>query len=187
MLTEREKYELVWSKVGRYGKDWTNPGLGGSIKRWIRSAIPKHAKVMDFGCGNGTSLAWLESEGYKTAGVEIASNATTRPDVVIGDLRDALELGAVDYGICTDLMEHIPTADVDKVLALIAKTVNTAVLFVIARDQDKDGAAVGQELHLTRQPKEWWDTRILAQFSRVDVLHYEPEEESAYCFWAWSC
>ena len=183
-MNEREKYELVWSKVGRYGKDWTNPGLAGSIKRWIGAAIPRGSTVMDFGCGNGTSLAWLESVGYLPDGVEIAQNATTREGVIIGDLRDPLDLPESDYGICTDLMEHIPTVDVDRVLSLIAKTVRHSVLFVIARDEDKDGATVGQVLHLTRQNKAWWDARLQNYFDRLDVLHYQPKDESAYCLWA---
>ena len=184
VITEREKYELVWGQVDRYGKDWMNPGLAGSIKRWITAAIPKGATVMDFGCGNGSSLAWLASSGYEPSGVEIARNATVRTDVIIGDLRKIPALPESSFGLCTDLMEHIPTADVDRVLQLISATVVSRCLFVIARDQDKDGAAIGQELHLTRKPREWWDEHILKWFKSVELLHYEPSAESAYCLWA---
>jgi 2-polyprenyl-3-methyl-5-hydroxy-6-metoxy-1,4-benzoquinol methylase len=187
VLTEQEKYELVWDKVARYGKVWTNPGLGQSIKRWVGAEIPKGAMVMDFGCGNGTSLDWLKSAGYAPTGVDIARNATKHPDCIVGDLRDDLYLPLTDYGICIDVMEHIPTTDVGKVLAQIARTVRRSVLFVIARDRDKDGAVVGQELHLTRRPKEFWDAEILAHFASVDVLRYNPDDESSYCLWAGKC
>jgi 2-polyprenyl-3-methyl-5-hydroxy-6-metoxy-1,4-benzoquinol methylase len=187
MLTEREKYELVWRGVEHYGKDWMNHGLAGSIKRWIRKTIPMGATVMDFGCGNATSLEWLASVGFKPAGVEIARNATNHPRVIFGDMRENLNLPVSDYGICTDFMEHIPTDDVDAVLDNIASAVRRGVLFVIARDEDKDGISIGQQLHLTRKPREWWDEVLLCHFSRIQSLLYEPAKESAYCLWAWKC
>ena len=184
MLTEKEKYELVWRKVARYGKDWTNPGLASSVKSWIVAGMTSGSSVMDFGCGNGTSLKWLASQGYRSKGVDIAHNATDHPSVIIADLRYQPELGVSDYGLCTDLMEHIPTDDVDAVLDTIANSVKCAVLFVIARDEDRDGAEVGQVLHLTRKNAAWWNERILSHFSRVEVLRYNPSDESAYSLWA---
>jgi hypothetical protein len=187
VLTEREKYERVWCEVERYGKDWTNPNLAGRIKRWVRGGIPADATVMDFGCGNATSLEWLDSVGYFALGVEIARNATDHPGVIVGDMRNGLDLPISDYGICIDFMEHIPIDDVDGVLARIASVVTCGVLFVIARDEDKDGVSIGQQLHLTRKPREWWDERLVQYFERVELLHYEPAKESAYCLWAWKC
>jgi len=186
MLTEQQKYELVWQEVGRYGKDWTNPALASSIKKWIRATIPKKSSVMDFGCGNGTSLEWLKSEKYNPFGVEIAKNATGYPGVIIGDLRNDLVLPKCDYGMCVDVMEHIPTEGVEKVLNNISNSIRSGALFIIARDEDKDGAEVGQVLHLTRKPLEWWREKLLQHFSKVELLRYNANDESAICLWAWN-
>jgi hypothetical protein len=85
------------------------------------------------------------------------------------------------------MMEHIPEPDVETVLAVIAGAVRHCVLFVIARDEDRDGAEVGQVLHMTRKDKQWWDDCLLRHFARVTTLRYEPDDESAYCCIAWKC
>jgi 2-polyprenyl-3-methyl-5-hydroxy-6-metoxy-1,4-benzoquinol methylase len=181
-MDEQQKYELVYNNVARYGKKWTTRA-GATIKSWIQKEIPKQSTVMDFGCGNASSLEWLESVGYTSYGIDIATNANKHPNVVFADLRDKqLQLQKCDYGMCTDVMEHIPTEDVDIVLENISKSIRKSCIFIIARDEDKDGKVVGQVLHLTRKPKEWWDERILKYFSSVKVLRYTSR--SAYCLWA---
>jgi SAM-dependent methyltransferase len=179
-VNEKEKYELMWAKCGRYGKDWTNNGLARSFKGWFKSEVTSPARVIDFGCGNASSLAWLESLGHDAAGVDIADNAPKHPNVVIADLREDFDLPAADYGICADVMEHIPTDDVDSVMANIAGHVTKGVLFGIARTPDKDGGEFGLTLHLTLRDRAWWDKAALKYFDRVVPTRYN---DKAYCFW----
>lgn len=185
-LDEKTKYETVWRDCARYGKNWTDAGLGRPYKvPFLRGSKP--GTVIDFGCGNGTSLRWLESQGYAPKGVEIASNAVSHAvvSVTICDLRDGQTLhpiGVAEYGLCTDLMEHIPTEDVDVVLRNISEHVSVGVLFGIARLPDKDGDALGLELHLTLKEKAWWDEKLLQHFSSVQLVRYD---DGCYIVWGW--
>jgi 2-polyprenyl-3-methyl-5-hydroxy-6-metoxy-1,4-benzoquinol methylase len=186
-MEEKEKYEIVWRDCKRYGKDWTDRGLGRKYKTWFNKSATPAARVTDFGCGNGTSLKWLESCGYKATGFDIARNAikTNGKSVVFGDLREAVDVEQLplsEFGLCTDLMEHIPTESVDAVIANIAGKVTRGVLFGIARLPDKDGEALGLVLHLTIADRQWWDTAMRKHFSRIEELVYN---DGAYVFWAW--
>jgi len=188
MLTEKAKYEKVWDECSRYGKDWTDAGLGKPYKVPFLKEVKRGSTVFDFGCGNGTSLGWMKSQGFYPLGIEIASNAILPryfDDVHFADLRDASALETLyeaSYGLCTDLMEHIPTEDVDTVLENIASMTSVGVLFGIARLPDKDGDALGLQLHLTIKDKEWWDMRLLAWFGRVEQVRYD---DGCYIVWGW--
>jgi len=186
-MNEKEKYEKVWRECARYGKNWADPSLGRPYKRPFLAIAPPGSTVIDFGCGSGSSLNWLKREGFLPKGVEIAANAVTQnqDQITIADLRDSdalADLGQARLGLCTDLMEHVPTEDVDRVLMNIAHHVSDAVLFGIARLPDKDGDALGLELHLTIQDRDFWDEKILKHFSRCEMVRYD---DGCYILWAW--
>jgi len=184
-MDEVTKYERVWAECKRYGKDWMNQGLGRPYKKPLLATLRKGASVIDFGCGTGSSVKWLRSQGFIASGIEIASNAVQVSNIVIGDLREADHvdhLDEADFGVCTDLMEHIPTADVPAVLANIAGKVREAVFFGIARTEDLDGEALGLTLHLTLADQQWWDEQILTYFAKVEMVRYD---DGCYLCWAW--
>jgi hypothetical protein len=52
-------------------------------------------------------------------------------------------------------MEHIPTTDVDAVVANIMQSAGL-VVFQISTVPDVMGAAIGHTLHHTVQPHAWW-------------------------------
>jgi SAM-dependent methyltransferase len=183
-VEEKDKYEMMWEKCARYGKDWRDPGLAKSYKKWFLQHAAPGASVMDFGCGNGTSLEWLQRQGLQALGIDIAENSSSRPDVYYRDLRDRRNMRMIpksDYGLCTDLMEHIPTEDIDIVLKHIAQKVVKRVLFGIARLPDRDGDEFGVTLHLTLKDMEWWDRCVLDHFKSIETLRYN---EGGYIFWA---
>jgi hypothetical protein len=70
------------------------------------------------------------------------------------DLTKPLDLRAT-YGFCTDVLEHIPTEDVDKVLNNCLNACQN-VFFQIATEDDVMGALIGHPLHLTVKPYSWW-------------------------------
>lgn len=185
IMDEKEKYEKVWRDCARYGKNWSDPGLGRPYKRPFMQKVPRGSTVIDFGCGNGSSLSWLKTEGMLPKGIEIADNAVMENSnlITIGDLRNAetvSTIGNARFGLCTDLMEHIPTNDVPDVLNNISFVVLGSVLFGIARLPDKDGDELGLQLHLTIQGKEWWDEKLLEHFSSVEPVRYD---DGVYIVW----
>jgi hypothetical protein len=77
---------------------------------------------------------------------------------------------------CTDVMEHIPTKDVDQVLLNIMSAAQH-VFFQISTEQDSCGKMIGEELHLTVKPPEWW----LAKFNDFKCQVHYWETMPGYC------
>jgi 2-polyprenyl-3-methyl-5-hydroxy-6-metoxy-1,4-benzoquinol methylase len=38
--------------------------------KWLAGYLPKHTPVVDFGCGNGYYMGYLESEGFDATGID---------------------------------------------------------------------------------------------------------------------
>ena len=80
------------------------------------------------------------------------------------------------YGFCTDVMEHIPPEDVDKVLDNILMAA-PHVFFSISTEEDNCGKLIGHPLHLTIRPYEWW----LEQFRKRECFVHWSAEYSGEC------
>jgi ubiquinone/menaquinone biosynthesis C-methylase UbiE len=78
-----------------------------------------------------------------------------------------------DAVVCSDVMEHIPPANVPNAIREIARVTKHIAFLGIALSSSVN---LGTELHLSRFPAEWW-TRAFEQqgFRRVDIRHYEWE------------
>lgn len=170
-MNEKEKYEMMYAKCARYGKDWQRAGR--VHKLLIEQHIPPLQGVWDFGAGNGTCVEWLRSTGRTAIGVDIVGNVADRaPGVQQGDLRDPdIVLFPRANGVCIDVMEHIPTEDVPTVISNIAGAVTGKVYFHIALGPDKDGEELGVELHLTQKPTDWWVKELSVRFSEVRIVN----------------
>jgi hypothetical protein len=70
------------------------------------------------------------------------------------DLSEPLALRA-PYGYCTDVMEHIPPAQVETVIRNIMESAEI-VFFQVATVPDNFGAVINQRLHLTVEDHAWW-------------------------------
>jgi hypothetical protein len=76
------------------------------------------------------------------------------------------------YGLCTDVMEHIPLVYVDLTLAAIASRVRELAYFqIFIGGEDKCGKKHGLRLHLTNKPAQWWDERLGAFFRTLHIQH----------------
>ena len=137
--------------------------------RDLPEIIFKHVKgrnAIDFGCGTGRATAALIKEGFDAKGVDIAQNAV--------DNSIPFELACLweksfeaKWAYSCDVLEHIPPEHVEAVLDNM-KTENCFLR--VHLHEDKFGKNVGETLHLTIQPHEWW----LEQISkRWNVIHHE--------------
>jgi hypothetical protein len=158
-MTEREKYQLLWNNP-HYRVD--APGVAAVETLLDLTAHATRGKIIDFGCGTGRASLELAKHGFEPVLIDFTDNCRDREarslPFVQWDLTDKIPVSA-PYGLCTDVMEHIPTEDVEKVIANITAAAGQ-VLFQIATVPDRFGATIGQRLHLTVRDHDWWAARM---------------------------
>lgn len=162
--SERDKYSRMWD-VDAYRE--RSPGLRvfASAYQWMKPVAG--SSFTDWGCGTGQVGEELDKLGHRVTLVDIAGNAYrgALPFVVapLWDLPASLE--ATDYGFCADVMEHVPREFVEPTLGQIASRTKTAAFFQIALFADHFGDEIGETLHLSVFPPDWWRRRLMRYFS----------------------
>ena len=190
---EQLKYEKMW-KI----KWYRNYSPGEKVAHiFLKQAnIQPDDEVIDFGTGTGRGALMLALFGRaKVTMVDFAVNCLdddvrsalrtqhTRLNFVQADLRRSIPVNA-KYGYCTDVMEHIPPADVDATLINVMKAAQH-VFFQICLVDDHFGAHIGEKLHLTVQPYQWWLNKFVALGA---VVHWSSDDGSTAMFYvsAWN-
>lgn len=153
VLDEAAKYEKMWGV-----SDYRKMSPGEEAAGMFLDVVKPDGPIIDFGCGTGRGGLRLADNGHAVTLVDFASNcrdeAAKYLPFVQWDLTKPLEITA-PYGYCTDVMEHVPTDDVETVIRNILDAANTTY-FQISTIPDNFGAVIGQSLHLTVQPHYWW-------------------------------
>jgi hypothetical protein len=150
-LDEKAKYKRMW-QFDQY--------------RYISPA----EQIVDFSCGTGRAMVELTNRGFHVIGVDFADNCRDESAKDLPFLEWDLSLPCplrAPYGYCCDVMEHIPTEQVDSVLRNIRDSAET-VLFRIEYEPDRMGKLIGAKLHLTVQPAEWWLAKLCEHFTHVE-------------------
>jgi SAM-dependent methyltransferase len=192
----------------KYGKLWENPE-GGDEANLYRKVAPGEAlatefmkvvrpkagaDVVDFGCGTGRGGLMLAVLGMRVTLVDFVRNcldtdvkaALVTQSHVLRFIKHDLEKKmpfVAEYGFCTDVMEHIPSEKVTRVLMNILMGAQH-VFFSISTEPDSCGRLIGETLHLTVQPYEWW----LDQFNKLGcMIHWSKKTDGGALFYvsAW--
>lgn len=154
-LTERDKYSRIW-QIEEYRA--LSPGEVVASAFLEVMAVSAGSSVIDFGCGTGRGGLALAAAGLDVTLTDFISASRDQEALVLPflewDLTQPCPLRA-PYGFCCDVMEHIPPDDVEKVLNNITVSADT-VFFQISTVPDIFGAMIGQTLHLSVKPHEWW-------------------------------
>lgn len=184
------------SEVFKYGKMWdipayrvVSPGEDLIPLFLMHANPPKNSQIIDFGCGTGRASLTLHGLGYKVLMIDFARNCLDdQVKEVIGDkfIKADLEKKSPvvsEYGLCCDVMEHIPPDKLDTVLANILMA-SRNVFFSISTKEDNAGELIGEDLHLSVHPYSWW----YEKFKANDVtIHWSKECSNASLFYvsAW--
>lgn len=184
--TEQTKYEKMW-EIDDYRA--ISPGEN-SAQIFLEQARPlKDATCIDFGCGTGRGGLMLAVMGRmivtlldfaKNALDEDVHNATvTQPERISwvqADLIKPLPVTAA-YGYCTDVMEHLPTDQVDVAIRNMMAAANH-IFFQISTVDDVMGERIGETLHLTVKPYTWWLKKLRDLGA---VIHWSHNEQDQMC------
>jgi len=105
-----EQWEAKWSRP-----DFTAPWLDRPISTEIVTAVnegwlPKGARVLDAGCGQGEVAAWLADRGFDAVGIDIAPAAIGRARRLFSQQRGQLAFEVLD------LCDRPPTGQFDVII-----------------------------------------------------------------------
>lgn len=162
-LTESEKYQRMWDRP-----EYRSFSPGEHCADKFLSFIHPTDRIIDFGCGTGRAGLKFARAGFNVLLVDFADNSRDEEarhlPFIKWDLTKPFPERA-RFGFCTDVMEHIPTDDVVKVIRNITASADT-VFFQISTVPDVMGELINQPLHLTVKPHEWWKE----QFEKLGLL-----------------
>lgn len=141
----------------------TNYGGGGW--KWVGITLhffqrQKAARIIDYGCGQGSFGAWWPSD----LGLCINYDPVTFP------ARPTPQ--ALDFVVCTDVLEHIEPDCLDAVLDDIATLAQRGALLVIATKPAKKALADGRNAHLIIEQAPFWVQKLtmLGRFKHVTQI-----------------
>lgn len=167
-LTEREKYQLMW-QFDTYRT--TSPGE--LIADVYCETFKPEGKIIDYGCGTGRAGIKFRERGHDVLLIDFTDNCRDKEAQEIPflqwDLTQAMPVSAPN-GFCTDVMEHIPTDDVDTVIDNIMGS-SEKVFFQISTIDDSLGELINEPLHLTVKPLDWWAEKFTASGYEVAWCH----------------
>jgi SAM-dependent methyltransferase len=158
---EREKYQKVWTKIPEYRCISPGEKLVGKFLTWAKWS--KGDDLIDCGCGTGRASKRLADHGLRVTMMDIAPQAKDGSidlPFIEGCLWESFTDAKYDWVYCCDVLEHIPTDRVDGVLDNLAAMTTYGAFLQIALWPEAFGRHVGEVLHLTVQPVEWWMEKI---------------------------
>ena len=120
-------------------------------------AIPKGSTYLDVACGRGEMVALARSRGVHAQGLEFVPKLCEN-GVLYGDML-SLPFGdaTVDYVSCYDAVEHLEPETVDRALDELFRVARRVLCITT---NDKSSMLNGLQLHLTREPREWWERKL---------------------------
>lgn len=168
-MNEREKYEKAWES-SQYRKYSPGERIFDKIANQLE---PEEGDTLiDFGCGTGRAAQKFADMGLEVTGVDIAENALDEGvsiEFIQADITDESLPISAKFGVCTDVMEHIPTALVDSFLAEMHNAVEDKAFFQIAMFPDGFGRRLGLgPLHLTVADQKFWDEKLGTWWGSVE-------------------
>ena len=168
-LEEREaaKYQLAWD-IPDYRV--MSPAIQNLAEIKAAFGFPDEGALIDFGCGAGKAAKSFADDGLEVTGIDHVDALEVDIPLRKAPLWDMPAIGPVDFGICCDVMEHIPPEKVGAVLDGIARLVDGPVYFSISCVPDQFGAMVGKSLHLSVHPPAWWVEQMRSRWHSVTVL-----------------
>jgi len=155
---ERSKYERAWAVPGY---ETTSPGERFVDAFLEESGAMPPESIIDLGCGAGRVSADLASRGFRVTRLDLTRKALRVKDdlpLIEQPLWEPIR-GVWDFGYCCDVMEHIPIEYTMAVLHRISEACR-ACWFSIAFAEDNFGATIGETLHLTVMPYQWWLAKL---------------------------
>jgi hypothetical protein len=166
-------YDIVYERSPIYAEQMDMATGRNEKDEIILGTIAQFAPktLVDLGCGQGHYVRRSRQMGIDAVGVEVSTTCCEKylqdvPHLNMDGETFLRRAGRYDFLLCTDVLEHIEPAEIDRLLQLAAPKA-PAALFGIANHSD---VQLGVELHLIREPSSWWIDRLRRVYSDVAVI-----------------
>jgi SAM-dependent methyltransferase len=153
-------YLNYWGGGGPYERNerWLK-FFGDVADGIVRDLHP--SSVLDAGCAMGFLVESLQKRGVEAWGVDISDYAISQVDESIRDRCSVASLSdplprRYDLIACVEVVEHIPPAETDKVIANLCAATDRILLSSTPGDY-------GEPTHLNVQPPESWAAALARQ------------------------
>lgn len=178
---EREKYSKLHKEGYGAGK------YEDRVGNFILPRVNKSDRILELGCGQGFLVKHFTANGYYARGVDITLDGVSGGKglfkrAALWDL--PFEDGEFDFSFSVDVMEHMPTELVGKVINEIYRVTTDKTFHIICPrpSMHREG------LHLTVENARWWRTQFaLKNPDHKQTIVIDSEEFSVFCLLeAWS-
>jgi len=174
-LQEKLKYDKMWESVPEYRAHGPADCLTPVFLSVIEDEIKPGDTLLDFGCGTGKSALFALEVQMKVHLVDISEHSMD-PDIFLLHIKKEIQftqaclwdlpmsLKPAKWITCFDVLEHIPESKVEHCLKGMSERMIEGGAFSIFLADENFGRAIGEKLHLTIQPAEWWRERVSRYF-----------------------
>jgi SAM-dependent methyltransferase len=117
-----------------YAQSAVDHGVRDSLRRF-ESRLPRHARVLDFGCGGGHESIWLAQAGHQVTSMDaspgLAAEAKRRfgIDVRVADFLSLDDVAAFDGVWSGAALHHAKTDDLPGIIGRIARALRPGGVF----------------------------------------------------------
>jgi len=174
---EKDKYQKLWEKDYIPSKCASFLGIYAEINSKLED------KLLDIGCGEGTTFRYLRSKNFDCFGVDITLAGLKEKSNRLFEYpiwRMEFENESFDFTFSTDTLEHIPPLKIEETILEILRITRMKTFHCIPNFSHKKN---GIELHLIQKPIEWWKEI----FNRLNVKNKEiilmDRKEFLQCEW----
>jgi hypothetical protein len=163
--------------IEQYRQLHATSGYGATSVKNLRFLRPEimllHPRsILDYGCGQSPLLDRLEL-GYP---VELHRYDPAIPSIATPPAEP------VDLLINVDVLEHVPEADLDRVVGHMASLAREAIIIV---DTEPAGTVLpnGENAHCTLHPHAWWADYLNRFFPTLEPIKVKRRRRAAFRTW----
>ena len=126
-------------------------------------------KILDYGCGKSSLLDNIQ---------DALNIKAFKYDPAI-DMYSKLPNIKMDFVICTDVLQHVPLYDLDRVLTEISSFSKNA-FFNIRFTPYKTVLPNGEPANCTIYPPQWWKSMLEKYYNRIEIVKSEDKNSVTF-------